>query len=145
MTGRLAVLVGVLWLIGCGGDSTGPGTVDITGTWLVTATLNNSSLGITCNEQGTATVTQSGTNVSGQFTNSLATCSTPSGTASESLDGPLTGGQVLGTTATFVNSECTYTGTISGSPPNRIQGAATCQVSVQGQVIPLTGTWLATR
>lgn len=135
----------MLALGACGSDTTGPTTQDITGTWLVTATLNNSTLGLTCNEQGTATLTQSGGNVAGSLTNSVATCTGPGGSGSASLDGPIAGGQVSGSTATFANGECTYTGTISGTPPNKIQGNATCQVSLQGQVVPLTGTWLAVR
>jgi hypothetical protein len=46
----------------------------------------------------------------------------------------------------FSDESCSYTGTVTGSPPNRIAGPVSCQFEVEsGQTITLTGTWAASR
>ena len=131
----------------CGSSSTAPTAVpDISGTWTVGASVSNAGLQVTCSLQGTATVQQSGSNFTGNFTGSTTTCTGPGGTVAGNADGPITGGQIVGSTVSYNDGQgCAYTGTVTGTPANRIQGSATCQLAVAGQTYTFTGTWTAGR
>lgn len=130
-------------LAACGSDSNGPNaTPDIAGTWAVTAAVSNSSTGVTCSLQGEASIQQSGSSFDGQLANSTAACSGPGGTTTENADGPLTNGQITGTTVSYADEACVYTGTVSGSPSDSMTGSVTCQTDDFGT---LTGTWTASR
>lgn len=143
--GAVAATAMLAALVACGGDATGPQAPDINGSWQLTGTINNASLGITCQAAGDVAINQSGATFTGQVSNSQEVCSDGTNTTSGTIDGPITGGQISGTTATYSDGECTYTGTVSGTPANRIAGAVHCSVSVQGQTYPFDGTWQVSR
>ena len=135
-------------LAACGSSSsTGPTAVpDISGTWTVGASVSNAGLQVTCSLQGTATLQESGSNFSGTFSGSTTTCTGPGGTVTGNDDGPITGGQIVGSTVTYNDGQgCAYTGTVTGTPSNRVQGSVTCQLAVAGQTYTFTGTWTAGR
>ena len=149
---HVATALGVVALLllapNCGGDSgsTGPGsTPDVTGNWTAVATYNNAQLQTTCTFNGSVSIAQSGTTFTGQVTGSVVTCVGPGGTASGNFDGPITGGQISGSTMNYSSGECTYTGTISGSPANRVQGNVSCNVAIGGTTYPFNGTWQISR
>lgn len=140
-----AVLVVVVAGSSCDGDSTGPEARDISGDWTLTATYNSAQLQTTCTLDGLLSLDQSGSTFTGLVTGSLLTCSGPGGTTSSNADGPITGGQISGNTASYSDGECNYTGTISGSPANRVAGDVDCDVSIEGTTYPFTGTWQLSR
>lgn len=132
--------------VSCGGDSTGPnGSANIAGNWTLTANYNNAQSQTTCTLNGSASIAQSGTTFTGQVSGSVIACTNPGGTTSGSGDGPITGGQINGNTVSYSDGECTYTGTVSGSPANRVQGDVNCNVAVGGTTYPFTGTWQISR
>jgi hypothetical protein len=127
----------------CGGDSTGPeSTRDVSGNWAATATYNNAQLQMTCTFSGSVSIVQSGTNFTGQVTGSVITCIGPGGASSGSGDGPITGGQVNGNALSYSDGVCAYTGTITGTPANRVEGDVSCDVAIGGTTYPFNGTWL---
>ena len=137
---------GVLLVASCGGDSTGPNsTRDIEGNWTIAANYNNAQLQTTCTLNGSASIAQSGTTFTGQVTGSIVTCAGPGGTTSGNADGAVTGGQINGSTLSYNNGECSYTGTITGTPANRVEGDTDCDVAIGGTTYPFTGTWVLSR
>jgi hypothetical protein len=143
----LVALVAAIAAASCGGDdSTGPdSTTDISGNWNATATYNNAQLQTTCTFSGSVSLSQSGSNFTGQVSGSVLACTGPGGTTSGNADGPITGGQINGNAISYNNGECTYAGTITGSPANRAEGDVDCDVSIGGTSYPFTGTWLISR
>ena len=144
----LSLIAGALVTVAaCSSSSTGPtATPDIAGTWALGGSVSNASIQITCNLQGTATLQESGSNFSGNVSGSTTTCTGPGGTVVASADGPITGGQITGSTVTYNDGQgCAYTGTVTGTPSNRIQGPVTCQLAEAGQTYTFTGTWTASR
>lgn len=138
-------LVGLALLVSaCSSDSTGP-TADLNGIWSLTASYNNAQTQTTCTLNGQATLAQSGSTFTGQVTGSVVSCANPSGTTVGNADGPLTGGQVHGTVASYSDGSCNYSGTVSGSPANRVQGSVSCQIASGGTTYPFTGTWQLSR
>ena len=80
-----------------------------------------------------------------QVSGSAIQCTTPDGTASGTADGPLTGGQLNGNKVSYSDGECSYSGSITGNPPNRAQGNVNCSVPVAGTSYPFTGSWQLSR
>jgi hypothetical protein len=136
-----------LALAACGGsDATAPDTVaNIAGTWNLSETFSNSSQGISCNATGNVLIAQTGATFTGQVTGSTATCTTPSGPFTSNVDGSITGGQINGNSVTYSDGTCNWTGTVSGSPINRVSGNLNCTLAVSGQNYPFSGTWQITR
>jgi hypothetical protein len=133
-------------VLACGGDSSGPNTpLSISGVWQLTANISNSSLSTTCVADGQVTISQSGQNFTGQVSGSTEVCSGPGGQASGSVDGSISGGQISGNSINYSDGTCTYTGTLTGSPPNRAQGNVSCSLPLQGQNFPFSGTWQISR
>ena len=129
-----------------GGDSVGPnGTRDISGNWSLTANINSTQLQTTCTLDGVVAITQNGTTFTGQVSGSVVVCSGPGGTTSSSADGPVTGGQINGNEASYSDGQCTYTGTITGTPANRGQGNVNCSIPLGGTSYPFAGTWQISR
>lgn len=139
--------VAVLILLGstaCGGDSpTEPQVTSISGTWTYTESFSNSSAGLSCQDEGTITINQSGTNFSGSA-NQEGVCTDSQGnTYDNSGSGSIGGGQVSGQSVSYSAGGCDYEGTISGSPPNRMTGPVSCTVAVGGTNYVFSGTWTA--
>ncbi|HEY7195486.1 MAG TPA: hypothetical protein VH439_17215 [Gemmatimonadales bacterium] len=147
----LGVVAGCAVVAACGssGDaSTGPkAPLNIGGGWSLSVAVSNAAVGMSCQGSGLVSLVQIGSNFTGYVTNSGLVCTGANGaTAGGSMDGPLTGGQIDGTTVTVSDgSGCSYTGTASGSPVNRIDGHVTCMVPLNGTVYPFTGPFVATR
>jgi hypothetical protein len=137
---------GLVLVASCGGDSTGPNsTRDLNGNWTISANYNNAQLQTSCALNGSLSIAQSGTTFTGQVSGSILTCAGPGGNASGNADGPVTGGQINGNTVSYNNGECTYTGTITGSPANRAVGSTACSVAIGGTTYPFTGTFVVSR
>jgi hypothetical protein len=140
-----AATLGLVLAASCG-DSTGPNsTRDVNGNWTLAATYNSAQLQTTCTLNGSVSIAQTGTTFTGQVSGSVASCTGPGGTTSGSGDGPITGGQISGNTLSYSDVECTYTGTISGSPANRVDGSVSCNVAIGGTTYPFNGTWQISR
>jgi len=136
---------GLVLVASCGGDSTGPNSTDLNGNWTIAATYNNAQLQTTCTLNGSLSIAQSGTTFTGQVSGSVLTCASPGGNASSNGDGPVTGGQINGNTVSYNDGQCTYTGTITGSPANRVEGSTACSVAIGGTAYPFTGTFVVSR
>ncbi|HEY7235476.1 MAG TPA: hypothetical protein VH539_15080 [Gemmatimonadaceae bacterium] len=132
---------------GASSDATAPqGPRNIGGGWSVAIAMSNASLRITCQGNGLMSLVQTGTNFTGYVSNSGLLCTGPGGSAGGSWDGPLTGGQVSGSEVSMSDDTgCSYNGTASGNPVNRIDGHVTCMVPAQGSVYPFSGPFVATR
>jgi hypothetical protein len=144
---NLAAALGLILVASCGGDSFAPNstTRDINGNWTLAATYNNAQVQTTCTLNGSISIAQSGTSFTGQVSGSTTSCTGPGGTTSGSDDGPVTGGQINGNTLSYNDGGCTYTGTITGSPSNRVEGNVNCDVAIGGTTYPFNGTWLISR
>jgi len=150
LTSFTAIVASAFLVAGCGGSSdspTGPTTQNIGGTWALQGTLSNASLAVTCNVVSTVDLFQSGTNFTGQVSNSSDQCTGPGGTASSTggEDGALTGGQISGSSMSYADASCSYSGVITGAPTNRVHGPATCVFNINGTNYTFTGTWQLSR
>jgi hypothetical protein len=142
----LAAGVTVSVLAACGGESTGPNsTANIGGTWQVVASISNAGLQLSCTASGVVSVSESGQNFTGQVSGSSETCTGPGGSISDTIDGPLTGGQISGSSVSYSDGDCTYTGSMTGDPVNLIKGPVSCTIPIQGQNYQFTGTWQISR
>ena len=113
-----------------------PSMADISGDWLLIASLGERGWNPnTCAVDGTFQLAQNGESVTGLASNSVVFCDLPF------ADGSLAGawpGQLAtdNFTAADTFDVCTYTGTVRGSPPNRMSGELTCRVSgLEGEIL----------
>jgi hypothetical protein len=128
----------------CSGDSTGLST-NLSGAWQFSENFSNSTLQMSCTSTGTVNMSHTGSSLAGNFTQT-GICTAPSiGTVDNSGSGTIVGGQVSGNRVSFQSGECTYTGTLTGSPANRITGTVTCVIALVGQTFTFNGTWQAGR
>jgi hypothetical protein len=137
------VLAAAMLLAACGGDdSTGPsGAANVAGNWVWQANVSNASFQLSCVATGSLVLQQSGAQFSGQLTNGQGTCTGPGGSAPFDPNGSLTSGTISGSTLSYSDGICTYSGQMSGSPVNQVQGNVNCTFAIEGQNIPMTGTW----
>lgn len=138
--------VAAVGLAGCGGsDSTGPSPApNIAGRWIYGVNLSNAPLQVSCQGSGEFDVSQSGNSFSGTGSGTM-TCTGPGGSFTDATGGSIGGGQITGNEVTFTDGECSYHGTFSGTPPNRMSGTVGCPVAISGTVYQFTGTWQAGR
>ena len=144
-----AVALTCIVVMGCG-DSTGPddgGPVlpSIGGVWRFSDGINAHGYA-SCTSAGVITIAQTGAQFRGTVVAAIGACALYDGTVivnSGSLE--VTGGQITGDRVTFAAPFCRYSGTISGSPPNRISGVETCSLSIGGQTRQFGGPWQASR
>jgi hypothetical protein len=142
-----ALVVLALSLLACGSDAgTNPSPVaNLTGVWTYSRNLSSAAAGASCIFTGSVTLAQSGTSFNGEgpatsvCTDALGNISTTSGTS------PFVGGQVNGQQVTFSIGVCSATGTISGSPANRMSGSESCPIASGGVTYIFTGPWQASR
>jgi hypothetical protein len=134
---------------GCG-DSTGPdieGPVvpSIGGLWRFSDGITAQGYA-SCISSGAITIEQTGAQFKGTMIAAVGACALFDGTVvfnTGSLQ--MTGGEIKGNQVTFTAPFCQYSGTISGSPPNGMSGAATCSRSIAGQTKAFGGSWQASR
>ena len=144
---RLTVLTPVLLLgLACGcSDSTGGGSPDLSGTWNYSDSISTTvGVVVDCTSSGTATLTQSGTTLTGTIVTTQGKCTFGVNTSSPytgTLE--LSGGQIDGDQVSFLVPFCQLSGTISGS--NSMSGSESCTLAIGGQPFDLTGTWQASR
>jgi hypothetical protein len=132
-------------MVACGDSPSEPQVLNLSGGWNYTESFSSSQAGFSCQDSGTITIAQTGNNFTGSY-NQQGTCTdSQGGTYDNSGTGALSGGQVSGQTATFASGGCSYTGTISGNPPNRVDGAVSCTIALGGTNYSFSGTWTATR
>jgi hypothetical protein len=134
----------VVWACGggdSGGSATPTGTANLAGGWIWQSNGSNSELGVTCVASGQLTLTQADNQVSGVLANSAASCLASGHSYQFDPGGDFTNGVVSGNTFTYNDPVCQFTGTASGSPPNKVEGPASCNLDYLGVQIPLTGTW----
>ena len=143
----ILLLPSVALAAACGSDSSGPndGPPSLAGVWSLEADVSNGSLQVSCVLTGMVTITQSGNQFSGQASNTSGLCTAPGQSEPFTGDGPLTGGTISGSQVSYTDGVCTYTGTMSGDPVNRIQGDVSCDFPIQGTDVPMNGTWQLSR
>ena len=144
---RRAWLVLPFLLLGCGGgDSTGPSTAEVGGSWRFSWS-NLSGSGVSCNASGDFQLTQSGTTFSGvQYGTGTIICLAGGESLTDLIVGEtLAAGQVNGSAVSFrIGSvQSTHSGTVSGGS---MSGTATWTFDLgDGLVVNLAGQWTAVR
>ena len=138
--------------IGCGGDdTTAPESIlQIGGAWSTFSDgISSSAAGNSCPGSGTMQIVQTGSNYTGTVVTTTGAGSVCTDSFGTTLDNSgtfaITGGAITGSQVTFQVPFCSFTGSISGSPPNAISGTETCTLDVSGQSLTFTGTWQASR
>ncbi len=144
---RLTVLTPVPLLgLACGcSDSTGGGSPDLTGTWSYSDSISTTvGTVVNCTSSGTATLTQSGTTLTGTIVTTQGKCTDAAG-ASIGNTGTLelSAGQINGDQVSFQVPFCQLSGTISGA--NSMSGSESCTLPIGIQALAFTGTWQASR
>lgn len=137
-------IIGSLLACGGGDGGTGPGLLSISGVWTYGETLNDQVHGISCNDEGTLNLGQSGSTFTGSFSQT-GTCTGPGGSVDNSGSGSISGGQISGNNVSFRSPDCQYQGTLSGNPPNGVTGSVSCSVQDGGETFNFTGNWQASR
>jgi len=92
-----------------------------------------------CHDTGTYAFTQSGATFTGR-SDQVGICETSYGPSDNTSSDPVSSGSVTGGTMSFLvgaGGQCTYTATITGTPPDHMSGTTTCGSA--------TGTWEAVR
>jgi hypothetical protein len=129
---------------GDGGGTTNPtGAANLAGSWIWQSKSNgpNKALGATCVASGQLTLSQSGNQVSGVLANASASCLAGGDSYEFDPGGDFNNGVVSGNTFIYDDGVCRFTGTASGSPPNKVEGPASCDLDYLGATVPLTGAW----
>lgn len=133
----------------CGSDSTSTsGPPDISGNWSISSTLANTQIPATCTLTGTTNIVQTGSTFTGTNTSGSQTCIVAGQSSTNSIVGGTATGTISGSNVTITTSggsPCTFTGTLTGSPPNKASGSANCPVQFGTTTTALTGTWQITR
>lgn len=120
-------------------------TVDVSGRWAWTETLEDRVHGFSCSDTGTYDISQVGDRFMGTYGQS-GVCSTPTGPVNNADSGTVDAGRVVGHTFSFmVTANCEYDGAASGMPPSQLTGRGTCVLQDGSRRITLTGAWKATR
>ncbi len=141
----------LLSLAQCGGDTSGPSqpiTPEITGVWNWSQSIGDDVQGVSCSDQGTIEITQTGSTFSGTI-NSTGACTLPNGSIPRSGSASTSTGQVSSQEISFrIEPLCQFAGTLSGTPPNVMNGTVSCDAAFFqdiGDTISLSGTWQTTR
>ena len=136
-TGVAAGCLCLAMLLACA-DSLGPQS--LAGTWAHSEALSAPA----CTSNGTLTIVATATGFTGTVT--LGACTTSFGIFRGPRDAPTTAdisqGQGSGTAITFQTPSCTYQGTLSGIPPDRMNGTVSCSDADWGAY---AGTWQSSR
>lgn len=120
-------------------------TVDVSGRWEWTETLEDRVNGISCADTGTYHISQVGDRFVGTYGQS-GVCRTPTGPFSNADSGTVDAGRVVGFTIQFtVTANCQYNGAASGTPPSTLTGHATCVLQDGTRRLTLAGAWKANR
>src|SRR5437867_4172011 len=109
--------------------------LDISGVWDWTEQYVNP----VCHDTGTYAFTQSGATFTGR-SDQVGICETEYGPLDNTSSDPVSSGTVTGATMNFLvgaNGQCTYTATVTGTPPDHLSGTTICGNA--------TGTWEAVR
>ena len=126
-------------------NSTGPKAADLSGGWKWSANVSNSTLSTSCVLSGGFGISQRGSNFTAEAVTYGESCISPEGQGNAIYSGLLSGnGQISGATATYSFAGCNFTGTITGTPVNRVSGTATCS-DVAGPSYPFDGTFVMSR
>lgn len=133
----------------CGSDSTSTsGPPDLSGNWSISATLTNAQVPANCTITGTVNVVQNGNSFTGTNTAGTENCTVAGQVSSSSIVGGVATGTISGSNITITTggaASCTFTGTVTGNPPNKASGTANCPVQFAGTTTALTGNWQITR
>ena len=145
----LLAAVAAALVAACGGDgggTTGPQTLNISGTWTFSDNISSATAGISCNSSGNATLTQSGSNFTGTVNATTGVCTDSfGGSVDNTGTQSVTGGQISGTSVSFQVPFCQLSGSVSGNPANAMSGSETCTLDIGGTSYQFTGTWQASR
>ena len=143
---RRFVAAAVVLAAACGGSDKTTGPTNISGTWQFSDAVNNQQLSESCTSTASVNIVQNGSTFRGTVVSGSQTCNGPGGQTSGSLAGGTMGGLINGASVSFSDvGGCFFTGTLSGSPVNRVSGNETCMVPIQGTSYTFTGTWQVTR
>jgi hypothetical protein len=142
---RLLLLAGMVLLVACGDDSSGPDDgVDIEGTWTWSAEISNVEFELTCDASGDAIIEQSGSQFTGQIVNGTGSCSGPGGSQPFDPNGAI-GGVIDDDNVELSDDFCEYTGVATGNPVTEVDGNVTCVFPTDEEDIQMTGTWQMNR
>ena len=136
----------VLLLLASACGSSGPSApLDIAGTWTFGSSATNATLQVSCNQTGTVTITQNGSQFSGSYASTL-TCTGPGVNTTTTPSGAISSGTVSGRHVAFNDDAgCQYAGAVAGLPTNVMSGSVDCNIALLGTSYPFSGTWTGTR
>jgi hypothetical protein len=138
-----SMLIAMVVIAACSSDGTAPSPANVSGDWRLTARLQGTPGPLTCNDTGQIHVVQH----DNQFT-ATGYLSGPCqiGTAIVESGGPIDiqNGRLNGSTVSFSDAECSYSGAVAGSG-NAIDGTAQCDFTVDGTHVTASGTWRMVR
>lgn len=143
---RVVASLCLLAVTACTDDSPSePPLLSIDGSWAYVETYDNAEAGVSCQDEGTLTIQQTGETFSGSFEEEGVCTDSEGATSGTSGSGSAGGGQLSGSDVSFVSGGCAYEGTISGTPPNRMTGDVSCTEVFGGTSYAFSGTWTAAR
>ena len=142
----VGVLLFLLTVSACGGNGPSrpsPSVVQIGGQWSFSESYTDVQLAISCNNKASVTIAQSGISFSGT---SIQTGTCTDGDNSGTFQ--LRTGTIDGANVSWADDGapvCRYTGAVTGSPANRMNGTVQCTGQIDGVSFNLHGTWEMTR
>lgn len=137
-----------LALAACGGDSTGPSTTSVAGSWVVSLT-NFSGSGVTCNATGISVqLSQTGTTLTGTYSGGTYSCTGPGGSTTQAGGtGIIINGVVNGNNVSFDvdTQDSHFTGNVAAGGAS-MSGSGSEKIDIGGgQTVTLSGAWGAAK
>lgn len=136
------MLLAALLAAACERVATDVDAPEIDGFWEFAETLAGS--GASCSSSGFLNLEQDGSAFAGSAFRRLQ-CSTPSGPVSQDFSGRITGGRIQGGSVSFEFADCRYSGSLAGTPPDRMAGRGSCTLRTGAQTLSLDSRWTASR
>ncbi len=127
-----------------GGSSNGPAnSLDIAGEWTYLDTLASAALQLSCKDQGTLQISQTGGNLTAAA-NQSGVCQIAGSPVDNGGSGTAQG-TTSGTAIAFTVGSCRYAGTLYNTPPDSAAGSESCDVPTNGGTTAVLGSWLAVK
>lgn len=142
----VSALLFLLSVSACGGNSPSspsPAVLQIGGLWSFSESYSDAQLAISCINKASVTIAQSGSSFTGT---SIQTGTCSDGENSGTFQ--LRTGIIDGANVSWADDGapvCRYTGAVTGTAANRMNGTVQCTGQIDGVNFNLRGTWEMTR
>lgn len=145
---RRLLLAPLVVVLACGGDSTGPKSLTLSGNWRQSGDLRDVTNGDSHIHIGTFALAQAGTDFSGsgeQTGDCITGASHYQGPLSDPAPFAITNGHLVGRTVSFQRDICSFQGSFVDGRNDRMTGTATCSYTLNGKSYSFAGQWQADR